>query len=319
MQLFLKYLLIFLSVFILLLVLFETVTSKIFQNNASFLLERKPEYIVVGNSHSECAFNDSLISNFSNLSISAESYFYTFQKVKKILEQNKSIKTVFIEFNNNQIGENINEWIWGDIRMSRLYPMYSPFMTASDKFLLLRKNPDAFLNAWSLSARNRIGYIMIEKYDYSARVGGYMYLDRDKTDSLVIASRNNTVNAADSEIDDSVSETNIQYLLKTISLCKSEGKDVFLVRSPVHELYSGYKTESIFQGIIDQDLGNVEFLDFSRFPLQDSEFGDFDHLNYRGALVFSEWFNRIVSEGILLKPDRLELIRSEIDSLKTAP
>ena len=60
---------------------------------------------------------------------------------------------------------------------------------------------------------------------------------------------------------------------------------------------------------------NVEFLDFSKFPLENSEFGDLEHLNYKGAKVFSEWFNTIITKGVLLEYNPRETINREIAEL----
>ena len=101
--------------------------------NSDFKLNKSTKYLVLGHSHPECAFNDSLIENFKNISQSGESYYYTYFKAKKIIEQNPSIETVFIEFTNNQINESMNSWIWKEKYMNYRYPRYSPFMNFTDK------------------------------------------------------------------------------------------------------------------------------------------------------------------------------------------
>ncbi len=66
-----------------------------------FKSKKEFHIIILGHSHSECAYNDSLISGVANFSQSGESYFYTFFKTKKLIEQNPNINTVLIEFSNN--------------------------------------------------------------------------------------------------------------------------------------------------------------------------------------------------------------------------
>ena len=61
---------------------------------ANFKLDKNDEMIVVGHSHPECAYNDSLIPSLKNLANSGESYFYTLQKLKKIVPANPQIKTI---------------------------------------------------------------------------------------------------------------------------------------------------------------------------------------------------------------------------------
>ncbi len=122
----------FMSIFIALFVFYEFITSRYISLRADFKLKTKPKYIVLGHSHPETAFNDSLISDVFNLAQSGESYFYTFQKVKEVLNQNKSITTIFIEFTNNQINKEMDNWIWGDKYINNRYPLYSSFMNLED-------------------------------------------------------------------------------------------------------------------------------------------------------------------------------------------
>src|SRR5690554_8088243 len=86
-----------------LIVLINASLSFIERKYSDFKLDEHPKYIVVGHSHPECAFNDSLIPELKNISHSGESYFYSYFKTKQVVQQNTSIEVVFIEFTNNQI------------------------------------------------------------------------------------------------------------------------------------------------------------------------------------------------------------------------
>ena len=127
----------FFSILILIILLSDIMLSW-FQNKfASFELIERPKYIMLGTSHSACAFNDTLISDFINLSDLGESYFYTFIKLKKILEQNKSIEAVFLEYSNNQTQKIMDEWIWGYEKMNYRYNKYSSYMNLNEHLLLI--------------------------------------------------------------------------------------------------------------------------------------------------------------------------------------
>ena len=73
------------------------------EKKSSFKISDNIKYVVFGHSHSECTFNDALISNFKNLSEPGEAYFYTYQKLKNVIHDNPAIESVFVEFTNNQI------------------------------------------------------------------------------------------------------------------------------------------------------------------------------------------------------------------------
>lgn len=106
------------------------------------------------------------------------------------------------------------------------------------------------------------------------------------------------------KVDMSLSEVNLTYLSKTIQLCHSLNRKVLLIRCPVHPLFGGLSNESFFREILKSKFENVECLDFTRFPLRTNEYGDFGHLNYKGAQKFSVWFNTLLSNGLLNKPNK---------------
>ena len=106
--------------------------------------------------------------------------------------------------------------------------------------------------------------------------------------------------------------TNIEYLSKLINLCRQYNVKVFLIRSPLHEKSASFQNEQIFKEKLSDDFSNFEFLDFSKFPLSNSEFGDLEHLNYRGANIFSRWFDNLLKKGILNKTYKQLIIDEEI-------
>ena len=68
--------------------------------------------------------------------------------------------------------------------------------------------------------------------------------------------------------------------------------------------------------ILSTRFADIEFLDFAKYPLQNSEFGDFDHLNYRGARKFSIWFNQLIDDGLLERTDKQSFINERIEEEK---
>ena len=65
---------------------------------------------------------------------------------------------------------------------------------------------------------------------------------------------------------------------------------MILIRSPLHSLYvREYEVE--FLNLINSDLKGIPFWDYSNFQLQDNEFGDLVHLNFKGAIKFSKMIN----------------------------
>jgi hypothetical protein len=300
-----------LIIFIIGLLTFIFIVHIIVKYNSNFKIKADIKYIILGHSHSECAFNDDLITNFKNLSKSGEAYFYTYHKVKEVLSENK-IDAVFIEFSNNQISKLLDEWIWEFETMNKHFPWHSPFMKKSDILFLYNKNNKDFLKTISTSTRHNLTRILSFDYSISDKYGSYKRLERNKVSELINKRKTNDDTLNENQ---NISTFNIKYLEKIINFCNKKKTKVYLIRSPQHGYYSRLN-ERTFLEIKNNTFKNVEFLDFDNFPLKDEEFGDFGHLNYKGARVFSLWFNELIKKNLLSKPNKGEYIQKEIEKVR---
>lgn len=289
------------------------VINKLVTEKAICKINGNAKYIILGHSHPECAFNDSLISNFSNQAKSGESYFYTDVKAKMLLSQNKNIETVFIEFGNNQIDQSKDEWIWGDNYMPSKYKIYSPFMTIEENEILLRNNFLGLINCISIATKYNFQNLIHNDLTYQDRLGGYLYLNKNKVDSFLLAVR--TYQKPDATSPKKISYININYLEKLVSLCAEKNKQIYFVRSPVHNKYPALGNEIIFKEILTSKFRSIEFLDFVKFPLLNSEYADLEHLNFHGAKKFSMWFNQLLKDSLLSKSNKQEFINNRIEEL----
>lgn len=299
------------SIFILLPIIL--IPDYIISKRSRFVIDSKDRIVLFGHSHPECAFNDTLINNFKNLSHSAEPYFYTFQKVKMVLQQNPQIETVLIEFTNNEIDAKMNDWTWGYKYMSSMFPKYVPFMDKADFGILIRNNPKDFMNCLSVSTRTNLTRVLTSDYEFTNIMGGYFRIDASKKNSTP----DSVTSGRDEMIRPSVSLVNLFYLKKIIACCRGNHKQVFLVRSPQHHSYEYLKNEKDFLKIKQAMFSSTEFLDFGKFPLCDDEFADFGHLNYKGAIKFSKWFNTMLSSGLLNTAKKQFFIQKGISGITT--
>ncbi len=303
----------FLSIAIAIVSMLFFVSHYFIEKNSKFEISQDIDKIFIGHSHSECSYDDSLISNSANFSSSGESYFYNYFKTIQLLKQNKNIKTIFVEFSNNQIQEDADEWIWGEEYMSHRYPLYAPFMGIEDQKLLLTKNSNSFLKSLSIFFRRSMSTIADNDYDYSKKIGGYRYLERNETESLLNKQENTDLKIKNH----SLSTYNLKYLKKIINASNENNVKIYLIRSPLHPKFKGLANEDFFKKVLKTRFSDVEFLDFKDFPLNNDEFGDLQHLNFTGARKFSLFFNELLSDGLLEKKDKQAFINDEIKGKNT--
>jgi hypothetical protein len=266
------------------------VSKKIINSKPIFGLSSTTKTLILGHSQAECALNDSLIQGARNLAQGGEAYFYTYQKIRKLLPENPQIQTVFLSFSNNQIEKKMDEWTYDDVHISNYFPKYSGQMDSEDYKLLMQHNPKKVMAGELKALKNNLTFILKNKKSYldNNNWGGYLYLKRNKIDSLL---KGNYKTFIKEETSKEISEINLTYLKKIVSLCKERGIKLVFFRTPIHpKLFDSYDEKS-FQNIRTKQFSTQPFLDFHDFKLDNNEYGDFNHLNFKGAKTFSIYFN----------------------------
>lgn len=314
MQKFIKNTLTFSAAAILIIALLTLLPLYIVKKKVKLVINKNATIVLFGHSHPECAFNDTLIGNFKNLAHSAEPYFYNYQKVKLVLTQNPQIETVLIDFSNNEIDEKMNTWTWGYEYMSNMFPKFAPYMDETDISLLIKNNPKDFFSCLSIASRKNLIRIITNDYDVRSEMGGYLRLNH--TESTRPGANGGDEANTSSQPGHVISSVNILYLQKIVAFCRQMHKRVYFVRSPQNKKFEYLKNERDFVRIKNTDFPSVELLDFNNFPLPDSDFADFGHLNYRGASKFSRWFNKLLNAGLLANKDKQDFIDKSISALK---
>jgi hypothetical protein len=225
-----------------------------------------------------------------------------------VLEQNRNIELVFIEFSNNQIIGEMDTWIWGE-RVSSRYNTFTPFMSLEDHALIFNNNFSLFFNNLSISTKTALENLLTDNLDYSSKIGWHSSLRQNKVDSILCQLPKENQQLSFSK---DLSFNNIKYLKLLINYCQEKGKRVFLIRSPLHKKYPLFANELFYKSVLNSEFKNLEYLDFSKFPLSDIEFGDLQHINYRGAARFSIWFDQLLKDGLIYKNDKQEYINNRI-------
>ena len=311
MQRFIKKTVVTIGLFLIGIVLFTVGTHYVMKVQFDCRIPVEKKRVIVGHSHPQCAFDDALIPGFKNLGLNAESYFYTYQKVKQLASQNE-IEAFYIEYSNNVIDEHMDYWIWGYEHMNYQVPLYAPFMEAEDLKRLYDGNKDDFLAIVSTSTRKNITKVVSMDFKMGKVFGGYKKLAHSKIPELLkMRAEEQTAPHSDRQ-SRKLSETNILYLEKIVAFCQANNIEVYFIRCPQHEYYDRDNEEELMR-IKAQRFANIEFLDFDKFPLNDEQFSDFGHLHYKGTEVFSKWFAKLIEDGLLAAEDKPSFVSKALD------
>ena len=305
MKLFLKNILIFVSVISVVLILSSIVYNHIktaYLADKNLSITPNTHILILGDSHAETAFNDSIIPNSHNVAFHAEHYLFTYFKLKKLLHANPQIDKVILSFGPHNISQSADVTIFSESRNSRSFARY---------FMLL--NSEGVNDTYSSSQNWRTNYLkwkfgipfqlkleakLIYKTIFNKPISlndfpfiGEFYKSNEHTFNNV----NTAIHAhyfADNKLLNE-SDLAIKYLYKIIDLTTSKGIKLYLVNTPQHKDYfnnipdyfkNAYKKEI---NRIAHNYPDVIHLDLSQLKIDNSKFGDYHHVNNKGAQIVS--------------------------------
>ncbi|UGS24212.1 hypothetical protein [Flavobacterium channae] len=288
------------------------VSSNILINkDSNFSIDKNYAYIVLGHSHPEEAFNDSVIQKTKNFARGGEHYFYTYLKAKKIIESNPNVKVVFLELTNNQISTDMTKWIEDTQKNLVNIPNFAPVMTFEDHSFLIKQNPWSYFKSQEMVIKNNLNFLLYRKKNILNQRdwGGFYANPRQKVDSIIKSNeKQKKLNSTKIVVD----TTNLPFVDKIASICKKRGIQLFLIRSPQHPKYIYCENEEQLQKILKTRYSQLFYLDFENFYLLNDDYADLEHLNYKGAKKFSLFFDALLKKGLVESSNPEQLVQDEI-------
>lgn len=290
--------LVLVALFVLVLLLFNAAVYWSVRNYPMALPANK-NILIVGDSHTECAINDTIFARSHNLSSSGNHYFGTYFKIKRILADNPQIDTVVLSFFTTSLEANPR---WRLAGFFSKYTLWNSPATFTAELTSIYSWP-RIAKYWYAEATDpdRIK-IMAKRLTgkplstADLGMGGYMYLVRDKLQEDI--DRQTTV-PLPCQIDTTTQQ--FRYLRRIEALCRDKGVALILLNAPVYDADKFTERRKFAQKMVNS-LPEFTYVDLSNVPLADSCYGDIAHLNYRGAVLFSRYLQ---SNGIVPLPDSL--------------
>jgi len=242
--------------------------------------------IITGDSHVQCAIDDSNLDTMKNISTSSECYLYSYYKLREIFEHNPNIRHLVLGFSYHNLSSYYDDYLTGEPAVSVL-SRYVDVIDPSEYVKLVRTN---FKLIRPILKKIAIPLSM-KRHRY---IGGFLH--RDTGDMSV---NEKTINRRiknqyyRNQEPRSYSQTNIEYFYKILDLCKRHDVSIILLSTPTHpEHYR--KIPDTFKSLYLQLIreNNLTVIDFAGLKLSDEHFmPDGDHLNNRGAALATEYFS----------------------------
>lgn len=280
MKLFIRKIGLMLLILITILLLLFSINKILLNNSKTFILNKNINKLILGDSHSQYAFNDSILSNTYNLSNNADSYFYSYQKLKEIKSKNKQIDTLILSFSFHNVEKSIDkEWFMNSAHLKHRFRLYLPMLDNHDLLFLFKSNPIDFLS-------NLFTQIYFPFYLFTKGkniYGGYGKLSDNNLLSELEKQKKNLLNK-ESNFEESLIEK--KYLKKINKFCIDNKIKLILVNPPIYKTL--FNKQNNFYMFYSKYFLDVTFLDYSTLNMSDDCYRDLVHLTPKGAMYFSE-------------------------------
>lgn len=258
----------------------------IINNYLGYKIEPNKNILILGDSHTEYAIDDSILKNSINLSHSADSYFYSNLKLRKMKKENPQIDTLFLAFSNhNLLTDYDDRWLFNTAHIKSKLRIYTDLMSFSDFLFLFKANPSAVMQ----------GIIELPKYSLKLLIkgnlrdrglGGFKATNRNRLkEDINQRKKNKTQRKLE------YSKYELNHFFSIVNFCANNNIELILISTPIHQEYNKMKGKEIqlLNNFYNAKLSHIKFLNFTEFDIPDDSFQDLDHLNAKGARLFTEF------------------------------
>lgn len=250
--------------------------------------------LLIGDSNSETAVNDSVFKRVVNFSSPAESYFYSYLKLNKILANNNNLDTVLLSFSPHNIFD--NKWFENRNFVRHHFCRYYTIMNYSDFILVTKHHFKTIIHNFNSIILQFIKNIYRKyKGEDILKLGGFTALKTEMLEESIrsLEKKNQIINfRLPTKLDPTPIET--IYLNKIYQLCDKKQVKLILINFPKRQELLNHKNYGIkeFHKFYEKNFQHINYFDFSCFSMTDNMYSDFFHLHERGALYFSKFLEK---------------------------
>jgi hypothetical protein len=250
--------------------------------------------IFVGDSHIESAINDSIIPQSLNLATSAESFYFSYFKLKMLLEKCPSINHVYLGVSYHSLSTYYDRFISGDFSVTTS-PKYFYLLTPKEQIRIIYWNKANPVSLMKSIINQGIAQLLHGQYSFMGGFSNYFKETaavNSSMDKRLLFQYYNNGNL------NTFSEFNIHYLNEIIGLCKIRGVEFTILNTPLHEYYYK-KVPKEYKDKLNEIVttNKLNYIDLTNLILSDKCFiQDGDHVSYLGAEKTSIELRKIMHE-----------------------
>lgn len=254
-----------------------------------YKIKEKKNILIVGNSHTECSVNDSIISHSVNLSQSASSYFYSYMKIREFTKYNPQIDTLILSFSDNNLFSEKEKWFSSSEKIKNKMTRHIVFFNKDDYLDLFKSNP-LEVGFQTFILYSDFYNLHTQKRDF---IGSYNKINVNKIDEAIIE-----FNRSPPKICQEIADSELKYLIKIYEFTQENKIKLILLNTPIHPILQKHfeviKPRNL--QIVSAKMPNATYFDHTSFVLENSMYADLSHLNNKGSNKYSEFLQSIFNK-----------------------
>ena len=243
--------------------------------------------VVIGDSHAQCAVDDSRLPGVANLAAASESYLISHAKLRFLFREHPSIRTVLLDIGYHSLSTATEYQTWGPPSKPMLR-RYARLLTFPEMASVVRHHPDAVLSFIRGTLPPRIA--LRNSPFHPMEWGGFFPKDTDQPLTPETIAWRIWGHFSDGSTPRRLSAFNQYWLERIVRLCRQNGVRLVLLSTPLHRAYRD-QVPPFYRTACDDWIRNsgLEIVDLRHLPLPDDAFlPDGDHVNPRGAQIVTE-------------------------------
>jgi hypothetical protein len=257
--------------------------------------------IIIGGSQVQMSIQDKLLQNTVNLSIEAESYQFSYYKLKRILQNNRSIKKIYLGISYFSFSNYYDDYIY-EKKSKEIFSRYFFILPRKEKSIILRKSINNLSSVLRCILTTGFKNLSV-KPDKLSFIGEYKNgYSNKKADSISIIRRIDSQFYIDKKTR-GYSLNSLCYLDNIVQLCQSYHIQLQFLIPPLHPYYK----EKIPLKFIQKynqitKKYNLDVIDLTNVLHKDSCYHeDGIHVTEYGALLSTRFFKKKIESNNLNK------------------
>lgn len=252
--------------------------------------------VIIGDSHTMWSIDASGIENVENISLNAEGYLYTYHKLKNLLDKEPNITHVYLGFGYHNLSGYYDDYISGSLSKNFIH-RYIGVIPTADLIKVILGNPSdipvAFRNILQRGGRSGLKQqcTLYGRFPDERKMETY---DSSQMEKRVL----NQYYDDDGAVTN-ISQSNLEYLDKIVSLLRKNNIEITLLNTPLHRDYRSsipVEYRDLYRDYINRN--QLDVYELKDLTLSDSDYlPDGDHVNYDGAMLTTEQFRNYHENG----------------------